>query len=111
MANKNTRRIRQAVAREAKAVFGNKRDGLIVISENLRRNSRMVVRRNFGDTVRGGMTLTNHEPGDPHRSMRPKNHKYMEVYVKAKIRLDGQQKPTSETPAEGFAFDNTVIHV
>lgn len=95
MANKNTKR-RQAIARAGRQSFTG-----TTISRSQRRNSQMV-------TIGG---VTRHVPLDASQPMSPKGHHHMEGTYRGKISPNGTAKPAHEAPAEGFEFNNSVIHV
>lgn len=108
MANKNSQARRRAIARAAKESFRSMRrqGGTLEISHSDKRNMRQVCYRNPG-----GGSITVHEPIWNDRRTRPKNHKYLEFRYKEFVKGYGGTKSRSEAPAEGFAFDNTVVHV
>ncbi len=110
MANKNAKRRKQAIARAAKESFRGNTSGVAVISQNLQRRTQLVVCRETG--VGGKMiSTTRHEPIGRTENYQPKQKQYLEKAYKEKIAPNGTSKPAHEQPAEGFAFDNSIVHV
>lgn len=107
MANKNSSIRKRAIAIAARESFrkDRKRGGLLVISKNQKRNMQQVCYRNFG-----GGSITQHIPIEAGRA-RPKNHGYLENRYHAFVTPSGATKSRAEAPAEGFEFNNQVIHV
>lgn len=108
MANKNSKQRRQAIARAAKQSFRGQRrkGGLLIISDNPNRGMQQVVYRNSG-----GGSITCHEPIYKNGNFRTPNHGYLEGTYKSRVKAYGGTKHRSEAPAEGFEFDNSVVHV